>query len=261
LVHKRLSDTDHLPELLETVKSVSRTRDELLASLSHELRIPLTTIKGYTTALLLEEVDWSPEKRQEFLRMIEKECDHMEVMLTEILDSSLIEINRLNLEFEPLLLPQIARKIAGEIQARSEYHNLIVDFPSDFPLVEADTHWIQQVLRNILDNSIKYSPEGGLIVLRGEARSLNVVISVSDQGIGISPEDLMSIFERYYRAKSPTVSNIPGTGLGLPIARAIVEAHGGRIWAESKLGQGTTMSFSLPTYDSSEKQEGIIIQS
>jgi signal transduction histidine kinase len=246
VVSKNPIETNQMPDLLDTIQSASRARDELLASLSHELRLPLTTIKGYATALLLEEVEWSPEKRHEFLHMIEKECDHMEVMITEILDSSLIEVNRLKLMLQPLRLPQIAREIAAEMQHRTEIHNLIVDFPPEFPILEADPRWIRQVFRNILDNAIKYSPDGELIVIRGESRPANVVVSISDQGIGISPEDLISIFERYYRARSPVVSSVPGTGLGLPIARAIVEAHGGRIWAESKLGQGSTLRFSLP---------------
>ena len=122
----------------------------------------------------------------------------------------------------------------------------MVDFATTFPILEFDTRWIKQVFRNILDNALKYSPEGGLIVIRGEVRLYDVVIMVADQGIGISPENLIPLFERYYRVRSTANLHIPGTGLGLPIARAIVEAHGGRIWAESKLSEGTTIYFSLP---------------
>ena len=121
-----------------------------------------------------------------------------------------------------------------------------MDFPPDFPIVDADPRRIRQVIRNILDNAIKYSPNGGLVVIRGQARPADVVISISDQGVGISPEDLIPLFEKYFRVKSPTGYHVPGTGLGLPVARAIVEAHGGRIWAESKVGHGTTLYFSLP---------------
>jgi two-component system sensor histidine kinase VicK len=116
----------------------------------------------------------------------------------------------------------------------------------DFPIVDADPHWIKQVFRNILDNAVKYSIDGGLIVIKGEVRPSDVVISISDQGIGISPEDLIPLFKKYFRVNSASTIHIAGTGLGLPIARAIVEAHGGRIWAESKLGEGTTLHFSLP---------------
>jgi signal transduction histidine kinase len=123
---------------------------------------------------------------------------------------------------------------------------MVVDFPLDFPIVEADQRWIKQVFRNILENAVRYSPEGGLIVIHGEIRSADVVMSVADQGIGISPEDLVPIFEKYFRARAAAGYHVAGTGLGLPVARAIVEAHGGRIWIESKLGEGTTVFFSLP---------------
>jgi len=223
-----------------------RLRSELMATLSHELRMPLTAIKGYSTALQLDEIEWGPDKRQAFLRMIEEECDNMEGMLADILDSSLIEVDRLSIELQPTQLPKLALEIATEMKRRTDRHHIIVDFPQDFPLLEADPLWIRQVFRNILDNAIKYSPEGGLIVVRGEVRTSDVVIHISDQGLGISPEDLIPLFEKYFRARLPTGLHVPGTGLGLPIARVIIEAHQGRIWAESKLGEGTMLSFSLP---------------
>ncbi len=242
-------DRDYLEVQLDTVRDARRTeflRAELMAILSHELRIPLSAIKGYSTALQLEEVEWSKEKQQEFLNLIEEECDNMQVMLKEILDSSLIEVEQLTLERQPTRLPRIARDVVQEAQRRTEKHRIVVDFPSDFPIVEADQRWIKQVFRNILENAIRYSPEGGLIVIRGATRSADVVISLADQGIGISPEDLIPIFEKYFRVRSATDYHVAGTGLGLPVARAIIEAHGGRIWIESKLGEGSTVFFSLP---------------
>jgi two-component system cell cycle sensor histidine kinase PleC len=170
----------------------------------------------------------------------------MQVMLTDILDSSLIEVDQLAMEPQPLRLQKLAGEVCAEMQRRTKQHQLIVDLPTGFPIVHADPLWIKQVFRNILENAIKYSPEGGLILVQGEQRTNDVIISISDQGIGISPEDLIPLFEKYFRVRSPDGLRIPGTGLGLPIARTIVEAHGGRIWAESKIGEGTTLSFSLP---------------
>lgn len=141
------------------------------------------------------------------------------------------------------------------MQRGTDKHKLVVDFPGDFPIVEVDTYRIKQVIRNILDNSIKYSPEGGLIVIRGEARPTDVVISIADQGVGISPEDLIPLFEKYFRVKDATGYHVPGTGLGLPVARAIVEIHGGRIWANSKVGEGTTLYFSIPLPELKEEYE------
>lgn len=229
-------------------REAERLRSEALATLSHELRMPLTTIKGYTTMLLMDEVDWSVEKIDEYLQLIDEECDGMQAMIKSILDSSMIEMDQIPIEPQPLRLGIVARDVAGEVQRRTERHRLIVDFPHDFPLVNADPRWIKQVFRNILDNAVKYSPNGGLIVIRGEVRSTDVVVSAADQGIGISPEDLIPLFEKYYRVRSAHTMNVPGTGLGLPIARSIVEMHGGRIWADSKLGQGSTLYFSLPIF-------------
>jgi K+-sensing histidine kinase KdpD len=227
-------------------QQAERMRSELTASLSHELRMPLATIKGYTTAMMLEDIDWSEEKRAEFLGLIEEACNDMEGMITDILDSSLIQVDELNLSFQSLDLSMLADDVATEVQQRAHKHRLVVDFPGAFPPVIADPRWIKQVFRNILDNAVKYSPGGGLIVIKGEARAEDVVVSVADQGIGISAENLIPLFEKFHRIRSMSTLQIPGTGLGLPIARAIIEAHGGRIWVESQVEQGTSIYFSLP---------------
>jgi signal transduction histidine kinase len=233
-------------EAIRDARQVDRLRSEVMATLSHELRTPLAAIKGYSTAMLLEEVDWPDEKRREFLHLIDDECENLQRMISDILDSSLIDVGQLVIEPQPVRLPRLAREIAEEMQRRTEIHRMVLDFPPDFPIVDADPHRIRQVLRNILDNAIKYSPQGRLVVVKGEVRSTDVVVSISDQGVGISPEDLIPLFEKYFRVKSPTGYHVAGTGLGLPVARSIIEAHGGRIWAESKVGQGTTLYFSLP---------------
>ena len=233
-------------EAISDARKADRLRSEVMAALSHELRTPLAAIKGYSTALLLDEVAWPDEKRREFLHLVDEECDNLQVMINDILDSSLIDVGQLIIERQPARLAHLAREIADEMQRRSDVHRLVVDIPPDCPIVDVDPRRIKQVFRNILDNAIKYSPNGGLVMIRGEIRLKDVVISISDQGVGISPEDLIPLFEKYFRVKSPTGYHVAGTGLGLPVARAIVEAHGGRIWAESKVGQGTTLYFSLP---------------
>lgn len=243
-------------DAVREARRAERTRSEIMATLSHELRMPLATIKGYATALLLDEVTWSEAKRKDFLELIEEACNDMEGMIQDILDSSMIEVDRIRIEYLPVHLPDVAREIAAEVGHRSKLHRSVVDFPTDFPVVEADPRWIKQVFRNILDNAVKYSPDGGLIVIKGEARNANIVVSISDQGIGISPEDLIPLFEKYFRVRSAATLHIPGTGLGLPIARALIEAHGGRIWVESKVGEGTTIFFSLPQEQSRKDKDG-----
>jgi K+-sensing histidine kinase KdpD len=235
---------ERIKETVSLIKDQVRTG--WVETLSHELSMPLTAIKGYATALLLEDVEWSLTKRKEFLQLIEDECDLMETLLSELLNSAIIDMDGFNLEPETIRLSQIAHEIAEEMERRTDKHHLIVDLPSNLPVIEADPRWIKQVFRNLLDNAIKFSPDGGLIVIRGEVRSTNVVISISDQGIGMPPEDLILIFDKYEHTKSLEGMQIPGTGLGLPIARSIIEAHGGRIWVDSTINQGSTLSFSLP---------------
>ncbi len=231
---------------IQYAKQADQLRAEALATLSHELRTPLAAIKDYSSALLLDEIDWPEDKQREFLRLIEEECDNLQTMITDILDSSLIDVGQMILTFEPVRLERLAQEVVDETSHRTGNHHLVIDFPPGFPIVDADPLRIKQVMRNIVDNAVKYSPAGGLVVIRGFVRPRDVVISISDQGVGISPEDLIPLFEKYFRVKDPTGYHVPGTGLGLPVARAIVESHRGRIWAESKVGEGTTLYFSVP---------------
>jgi signal transduction histidine kinase len=145
-------------DAIRVANQTERLRSEVMAALSHQLRMPLSAIKGYSTALLLDEVDWSDNKRNEFLNYIDEECDSMQAMITELLDSSLIDVGQLSIELQPVRLPPLAHSIGLELQRRTNQHQIIIDFPAEFPIVDADPRWIKQVFRNILDNSIKYSP-------------------------------------------------------------------------------------------------------
>jgi signal transduction histidine kinase len=234
---------------LEAVRSLSeanRLKAEVISTLAHEMRTPLTSIKGYATALLMEEASFSPQTQREFLQIIDEECDVLQDLIHDLLESSIIDAGFLKLDLQPVLVPRLASAIVDEFVHLSPRHRFMVDFPFPFPIVDADPQRITQVLRNLLDNAVKYSPNGGLVVVRGEAGEAEVVLSVADQGEGIAPEHLNHLFEKFFRIKSGLGRHVVGTGLGLPIARTIVETHGGRIWAESQLGQGTTFYFTIP---------------
>ncbi len=233
-------------EGLRALEEANRFKSEVIASLAHDMRTPLASIKGYSTALLMEGANFDPQSQREFLEIIDDECDHLTSIIHEMLESSLIEGGQLQLDLQPVILPRLVNAMVEEFKHRSRQHHILVDFPWRFPIVDADPYRIQQVLRNLLDNAIKYSAEGTLITIRGIAHPEEVEISVADQGIGISPEDLNRLFEKFFRVNLASGKYVPGTGLGLPIARAIVEMHGGRIWAESQVGQGTTLYFTLP---------------
>jgi signal transduction histidine kinase len=244
-------------ELQETraLEEANRLKAELISTLAHEMRTPLTSIKGYSTALLMEEVSFDSEKQADFLRIIDEECDVLQDLIHDLLESSIIDAGLLKLEPQPVLLPRLAKNLVEDMAHRTEKHHFVVDFPQRFPIVDADPHRVEQVLRNLVDNAIKYSPEGGLVVVRGEARADEVIISVADQGVGIAPEHLNRLFEKFFRVESGLGRHVVGSGLGLPIARTIVESHGGRIWAESQVGEGTTLCFTLPLKGPSQEAE------
>jgi signal transduction histidine kinase len=238
-------------QITRSLEEANRLKAELISTLAHEMRTPLTSIKGYSTALLMDEIAFSPETQQEFLQIIDEECTVLQDLIHDLLESSIIDAGLLKLELQPVMLPRLAQGVANDMARRTQKHSLVVDFerrPNGFPIVDADPRRIEQVLRNLLDNAIKYSPEGGLVVVRGEVHEdeNEVVISVADQGVGIAPEHLNRLFEKFFRVESGMGRHVVGSGLGLPIAHTIVESHGGRIWAESQLGEGSTLYFTLP---------------
>lgn len=226
--------------------AASGIQAETISFLAHEMRTPLTAIKGYATALLLPETSFDAAAERDFLQQIDRECDTLIRLIEDLLESYVLEEGAPGLDREPVRLPGLVREIVDDLTATTRIHRFVVEFPRDLPLVEADPARLAQVLRNLLENAVKYSPQGGLIVVRGERQGDRVVIRVSDQGVGIAPEHLNRLFDKFFRIKSGDNPATVGSGLGLPIARNIVTAHGGQIWAESRPGQGSTFSFSLP---------------
>ncbi len=230
----------------QAISEANRLKAELISTLAHEMRTPLTSIKGYATALLMEEAAFGPDTQREFLQIIDEECDLLRDLIHDLLESSIIDAGLLQIRVQPVMLPRLVRGIVEEIEHRAHNHRFLVNVPADMPILEADPDRVAQVLRNLLDNAIKYSPEGGLVVTRGEVQGGEVVVSVADQGVGIAPEHLNRLFEKFFRIKNGAEHQVVGSGLGLPISRTIVEAHGGRIWAESQVGEGTIFYFTLP---------------
>jgi signal transduction histidine kinase len=236
-----------LREELQQVRALeeaNRLKAELISTLAHEMRTPLTSIKGFSTALLLEEAIFDAFTQREFLTIIDQECDVLTDLIHDLLESSIIDAGLLRLELQPVRLGRLAHDTVEDFARRSSKHRFLVDV--QLPIVDADPHRIEQVLRNLIDNAVKYSPGGGMIVIRGEEEAAQVTVSVSDQGPGIAPEHLNRLFDKFYRIDSGLGRHVVGSGLGLPIARTIVESHGGRIWAESRPGEGSTFYFTLP---------------
>ncbi len=248
-LRKELQDTRALEE-------ANRLKAEVISTLAHEMRTPLTSIKGYSTALLMDEGLFSPAAQREFLQIIDEECSVLQGLIQDLLESSIIEAGFLKLELQPVMLPRLAKALVEDFAHISQKHRFMVDFPREFPVIDADPDRVAQVLRNLLDNAVKYSPDGGLIVVRGQVGEDEVTLSVADQGVGIAPEHLNRLFEKYFRIESGLGRHVVGSGLGLPICHAIVESHGGRIWAESELGQGTILYFTLPIHRAGQEPVG-----
>jgi signal transduction histidine kinase len=237
------TELEHARTLLE---GAGKLQQDVMSTLSHEMRTPLASIKGYASAMLLDGVTWPEETMREYLQIIVEESDKLGEITADLLDVSVIDAGRFQVQREPTLLPRLAEEVVDELRRHTDRHRFLVSFPPRFPIVDADAGRIRRLLFNLLDNAVKYSAEGGLVVIRGQVQEGEVLVSVADQGPGIAPEYLNQLFERFFRVKFVSGHHIVGSGLGLPIARNIVEAHGGRIWAESKLGEGTTISFTLP---------------
>jgi K+-sensing histidine kinase KdpD len=237
---------------IEVLRELDHLRSELIANTSHELRTPLGLIKVFCTTLLRQDVDFDHATLQEFLGDIKEETDKLEEIVDNLLDLSRMQNKRLRLDKRPTDAGQLARKVLGVMEIQFAQHQLVYDFPPEPLVAMVDPKCIEQVLRNLLSNAVKYSPNGGTITVQGRKDEGRLLIQVSDQGIGIPEEDLDKVFERFYRVENEITQNIRGVGLGLPVCRGIVEAHGGRIWAESTLGVGSVFSFTLPIGDGSE---------
>jgi signal transduction histidine kinase len=182
------------------------------------------------------------------LKVIEEEADHLAELIENLLDASRAQAGNFKLTPVELDIDDLVVRVAKKFEAQTQSHKIIADIASDMPLVFADEVRITQVLSNLISNGVKYSPPGSEIRITGRATPKEVIITVSDQGVGVAPEDRAKIFERFYRSESALRRGTPGTGLGLYLSKAIVEAHGGRIWVEDNNGgqPGARFSFSLP---------------
>lgn len=241
LESRRQTAADHA----RLVEEAQHLKLDAISMLSHEMRTPLASIKGYATALLLEDAGWDDTTIREFLEIIDQESDRLSRLIGAILESASFDANSVRIDKEPILLPMTIRRVVERMQIQTPVHRFRIDIPPSFPVVEADSERIEQVLTNLVDNAVKYSPEGGTITIAGRMAAGEVIVSVGDEGLGLEAEDMKKLFERFFRASSNR-RRVSGTGLGLPISASIVRAHGGRIWARSEPGKGTTLSFTLP---------------
>jgi signal transduction histidine kinase len=229
------------------LRELDRMKTELLSTVSHELRTPLGSIKGYATTLLTHGSKLKKDEQREFLEIIDSEADRLRELIENLLDMSRLEAGVLRIDRAPVRLASTAREVMRKVQLATPNHVLQLDWAIDDPLVSADQRRIYQVVQNLLTNAVKYSPDGGCIALSARCERRELVVSVADQGLGMHARELDRIFDRFHRVHGETSRVIGGTGLGLAICKGLIEAHGGRIWAESEgEGKGSTFIFALP---------------
>jgi two-component system phosphate regulon sensor histidine kinase PhoR len=222
-----------------------RMRTALVANVSHELRSPLTAIKGYVDTLL-QGAPWEADTEREFLEIIGAAADKLASLVENLLDAAKMDAGVLSLEREPVRVDRIAQEVVGRLQPLTPHHDLTVVTTAHPSLALADPLRVEQVLTNLVENAIKYAPDGGPVTVQVEGGD-ELTVRVHDQGIGIAPEEVVHLFERFYRADTSLARTTRGLGLGLYICRSLVEAHGGRIWVESAgPGHGSVFAFTLP---------------
>lgn len=239
--------------LTDAAREADRLKSELLSTVSHELRTPLGSIKGHATALLRYGTRLPIKEQHEFLRAIDRASDKLRELIEHLLQLSRLEAGGLPMERQPCDLGALAREAVEELRPHlTEHHPLLVKLVEPLPTLQLDPRRIREVIDNLLDNAVKYSPLGGEITVEvapvagDDGRPVTVRLAVRDHGIGIPAEHHALIFERFHRVDSSLTRSIGGTGLGLAICRKIVEAHGGEITVESAPGEGSTFLVTLP---------------
>lgn len=222
-----------------------RLKTAILSSVSHELRTPLSTIKAAASSLRGKEVGWDSHARIDLIAAIDDEADYLNILVGNLLDMSRIESGVLKPKREWNILSEIIGSVLARMKNLAAEHQLEVDVPENLPLVPVDYVQMEQVFTNLVGNGLKYAPAGTLVCIRARQEEEWIHIQVSNQGPQVPPEDLERIFDKFYRTAA--AERVTGTGLGLSICKGIIEAHGGRIWAEN-VSNGLAFNFTLPLH-------------
>jgi len=252
-----LDDGGTLTNIIADVRDLTRYREEeelqktFISVVSHELKTPVSIIKGYAGTLRRQDARWSPEVLDESLTVIEEEADNLNDLIDSLLEVSRLQAGTFRLEMsDDVFLPNLAANVARKLGRQTAKHQVAVFFDPEFPTIIGDERRLTQVLNNLVSNAIKYSPDGGEVLIKGEVHPRYVTVSVKDNGIGIPVHEQGRIFQKFARLDNALSRKTEGTGLGLFLSKAIVEAHNGRIWFQNNNeveanAPGTTFTFSL----------------
>jgi signal transduction histidine kinase len=231
---------------LDRLRQLDELKSEFVSNVSHELRSPLSVIKSYVEAMLdqVDPVDY--QTQQEFLSVIDDETDRLTVLVNDLLDISRIESGNFEIDRSRIHLNEIMSIVMRAIEDKSRKHRIVADIPDKLPDLWADKDKMVQVFLNLLDNAIKFSPAGGKVVVKAGLKRKMVKCEIIDQGIGIAKKNIPRIFDKFFRVDNSDAYEIPGTGLGLPIVKHIVESHGGKISVTSQPDSGSTFNIFFP---------------
>jgi len=230
-------------------REVDRMKSALIGTVSHELRTPLGSIKGYASTLLQDDVEWDAISVRHFAQVISDEADRLTQLVDDLLDMSRIEAGTLRLHQTEQTLPDVVARALAQVKDPGA-HAIHTHVAADLPSLRIDAGRIEVVIRNLVENAVKYSPPGSAVRIQAARRDGVVQITVSDEGPGVAPEHRDRIFDRFYRADDGYTRASGGAGLGLAICKGIVEAHGGAIWLEPSEA-GAVFAFTLPIMNES----------
>jgi signal transduction histidine kinase len=239
--------TRQLTQALEEVRKISKRKSDFISSVSHEIRTPLTSIKGYAAILLASKLGALPEEIRSRLEKINRHSDELVHMVNDLLDISRIESGKVEIKKESLTLKTISDKIADLFSEQFKTKNISFNsnIPNDCQEILADRGQIERVFINLVGNALKFTPENGKIDISASRTNKTVQINIKDTGFGIPEDAQESIFEEFFRVDNTINQEVKGTGLGLTLVKHIIEAHQGKIWVKSKVGEGSTFSFTL----------------
>ncbi|MFA5090174.1 MAG: ATP-binding protein [Candidatus Omnitrophota bacterium] len=240
--------TRELTFALDEVRKINKRKSDFISSVSHELRTPLTSIKGYAAILLAEKLGKVPDAVKERLEKINRHSDELVHMVNDLLDIARIEAGKTIMNAEPQNINEMIANVTDLIiiQCKNKNIKLNTQLPQDLPLALADRTQIERVLMNLIGNAVKFTPENGNITVTAVKKEDFMQVGIKDTGIGIPPESINFIFDEFYRVDNAVNQQVKGTGLGLSLVKNIIHAHRGKIWVESKMGEGSTFIFTLP---------------
>ena len=230
----------------EALEELDRLRTELLASVSHELRTPLTAIEGIAGTLVQSDVKWNAEMQKDFLETINLESDRLTHIVEDLMEMSQLEAGIMKMEKKTSKMSTIVSQLRNQLKTLTKEHRFKANVPKNLPAIYVDEIRIGEVITNLVENAAAYSEKGTRIKLDAERVANNIVVHVTDHGIGIKDEHIDKVFDRFYRLESGVARRRGVTGLGLSICKGIVEAHDGMIWVEGNPDRGSRFSFSLP---------------